>query len=300
VGLAVDAARAIAGGNLIQPVPLRGSNEVGQLLRTLEDMRAKLVGVCTAVRQGAEQVAVASQQIAVGNSDLSSRTERQASAVQQTAASMEQLGGTVRTNAETAEQAQGIAGDTVRQAEQGLRVVTGVVDQIHAVNQSSQRIGAIIGVIDGIAFQTNILALNAAVEAARAGEAGRGFAVVASEVRNLASRSAEAASEVKRLIGGITDQVAGTTDQARSAGHAVTEVARSIQNLGALIGAISQASREQRDGVLQASQAVSDMDQSTQQNAALVEESAAAAESLRQQSDELLNAVGAFRLPQAV
>ncbi len=299
VGLAIQAAHAIAGGDLQTSVPQRGRNDMGLLLQALEDMRAKLVQVCQAVRQGAEQVAVASQQIAVGNTDLSTRTERQASAVQQTAASMEQLGGAVRSNAEHADQARGIARETVQQAEVGLRVVTEVVGQIQAVNQSSQRIGRIIGVIDTIAFQTNLLALNAAVEAARAGEAGRGFAVVATEVRELAGRVAGAAAEVKLLIGGMADQVAGTSSQARSAGDAVNEVVASIQRLGALVAAISHASQEQRDGVLQASQAVTDMDHSTQQNAALVEESAAAAESLRQQSDELLSVVGAFRLPQA-
>ncbi len=298
VGLAIKAAHAIAGGDLQTPVPQRGRNDMGLLLQALEDMRGKLVHVCLAVRQGAEQVAVASQQIAVGNTDLSTRTERQASAVQQTAASMEQLGGAVRSNAEHADQARGIAHQTVQQAEVGLRVVTEVVGQIQAVNQSSQRIGSIIGVIDSIAFQTNLLALNAAVEAARAGEAGRGFAVVATEVRELAGRVAGAAAEVKQLIGGMADQVAGTSTQARSAGDAVNEVVASIQRLGALVAAISHASQEQRDGVLQASQAVTDMDHSTQQNAALVEESAAAAESLRQQSDELLSVVGAFRLPQ--
>ncbi|MFO1249753.1 MAG: methyl-accepting chemotaxis protein [Inhella sp.] len=299
VALAIEVAHAIAGGNLQAKVPQRGRNDMGLLLQALEDMRAKLVNVCQAVRQGAEQVAVASQQIAVGNTDLSTRTERQASAVQQTAASMEQLGGAVRSNAEHADQARGIASQTVQQAEVGLRVVTEVVGQIQAVNQSSQRIGSIIGVIDSIAFQTNLLALNAAVEAARAGEAGRGFAVVASEVRELAGRVAGAAAEVKQLIGGMTDQVAGTSSQARSAGDAVNEVVASIQRLGDLVSAISRASQEQRDGVLQASQAVTDMDHSTQQNAALVEESAAAAESLRQQSDELLSVVGAFRLPAA-
>jgi len=295
---AVRAAQAIAAGDLQTPVALRGRNDMGRLLLALEDMRAKLVQVCQAVRVGAEQVAVASQQIAVGNSDLSSRTERQASAVQQTAASMEQLGGAVRSNAEHADQARGIATQTVQQAELGLREVTEVVGQIQAVNQSSQRIGSIIGVIDSIAFQTNLLALNAAVEAARAGEAGRGFAVVATEVRELAGRVAAAAAEVKQLIGGMADQVAGTSHQARSAGEAVNEVVASIQRLGELVAGISRANQEQRDGVLQASQAVSDMDHSTQQNAALVEQSAAAAESLRQQSDELLSVVGAFRLPQ--
>ncbi|MBH9552206.1 methyl-accepting chemotaxis protein [Inhella gelatinilytica] len=294
---AVRAARGIAAGDLQSPVPQQGSNDMGQLLLALEEMRGQLVKVCVAVRQSAEQVASASGQIAAGNSDLSTRTERQASAVQQTAATMEELGGAVRDNADHAHQARGLATQTVQQAEVGLKVVTDVVEQIQAVHHSSQRISQIIGVIDGIAFQTNILALNAAVEAARAGESGRGFAVVASEVRSLAGRVAEAAAEVKHLIGAMADQVSGTTGHARSAGDVVTEVVRAIQHLGSLVATISHANQQQSDGVLQASRAVNDMDQTTQQNAALVEQSAAAAESLRQQSSELLNAVGVFILP---
>jgi methyl-accepting chemotaxis protein len=240
--------------------------------------------------------ATASAQIAQGNQDLSGRTEQQASALQETAATMEELGTTVRGNADSAKQANQLAQSASAVAAQGGQVVDKVVTTMQGINESSRKIGDIIGTIDGIAFQTNILALNAAVEAARAGEQGRGFAVVASEVRSLAQRSAEAAKEIKSLIGRSVEQVEQGTTLVDEAGKTMSEIVNSIQRVSDIVAEISAASVEQSTGVSQVGEAVSQMDQATQQNAALVEESAAAAQSMRQQAEQLVRTVAVFRL----
>jgi methyl-accepting chemotaxis protein len=248
------------------------------------------------VRDGSESVASGSTQIASGSGDLSSRTERQASALEQTAASMEQLSATVRQNADSAREAYRLAHVASGVARKGGDVVAQVVQTMQGIDQSSKRIADIIGVIDGIAFQTNILALNAAVEAARAGEQGRGFAVVASEVRSLAGRSAEAAKEIKSLISASVERVALGSDQVSEAGGTMQEVVGAIQQVADLMDSISAASSEQASGVSQIGEAVGHMDQTTQQNAALVEEMSAAAASLRARAHELVQCVAAFRL----
>jgi methyl-accepting chemotaxis protein len=289
-------AQAIADGDLTLAVPQTGRDEVGQLLQALRGMQANLSQIVAGVRGNAESVATASAQIAQGNNDLSGRTEEQASALQQTAASMEQLGSTVTHNADNARQADQLARSASDVAVQGGEVVGRVVDTMKGINDSSKKIADIIGVIDGIAFQTNILALNAAVEAARAGEQGRGFAVVASEVRSLAQRSANAAKEIKDLIGASVERVAQGTALVDQAGATMSEVVAAIRRVTDIVGEISSASREQSSGVQQIGEAVTQMDQTTQQNAALVEESAAAAESLKTQAQALVQAVAVFRL----
>ncbi len=259
-------------------------------------MNEQLTCVVAGVRQNADGVATAATQIAQGNQDLSNRTEQQASALEQTAASMEQLGATVRQNAEHAAQANQLALGTADMAQRGGSVMQQVVQTMHGIHESSRRIGDIIGVIDGIAFQTNILALNAAVEAARAGEQGRGFAVVASEVRALAQRSADAAREIKSLIGTSVTRVEQGNSLVEQAGQTIAEVVQHTERLRALMAQISTASAEQSSGVQQVGQAVSEMDRVTQQNAALVEQSAAAADSLQQQAQQLVDAVAVFQL----
>jgi methyl-accepting chemotaxis protein-1 (serine sensor receptor) len=293
---ALELARTIAAGDLARPVQARGNDELSELLRALEAMRVELSRVVTSVRHNSESVALASAEIAQGNSDLSGRTESQASALQQTSASMEQLSSTVRLNADNARQANQLALNASDVATRGGAVVGEVVGTMKDINDSSRRIADIIGVIDGIAFQTNILALNAAVEAARAGEQGRGFAVVASEVRVLAQRSAEAAKEIKRLIVTSVERVEQGTQLVDRAGSTMEEIVGSIRRVADIVGEISAATAEQSSGAAQVSQAVTQMDEATQQNAALVEESAAAAESLRSQADQLVQAVAAFRL----
>ncbi|CAN7465691.1 methyl-accepting chemotaxis protein [Acidovorax sp. LjRoot74] len=293
---AVQAARAIADGDLATEVPLGGKDEMGQLLSALGDMRANLARVVSGVRSNAEGVASASSQIASGNNDLSARTEQQASALEETAASMEELGSTVRQNADNARQANQLAVSASTVAVQGGDVVAEVVETMKGINASSNKIADIISVIDGIAFQTNILALNAAVEAARAGEQGRGFAVVAGEVRNLAGRSAEAAKEIKSLITASVERVEQGTALVDKAGATMTEVVASIRRVTDIMGEISAASSEQSAGVGQVGEAVTQMDQATQQNAALVEEMAAAASALNAQAGELVNAVAVFKL----
>jgi methyl-accepting chemotaxis protein len=293
---AVELAHAVAGGDLTRAIDTRGRSETARLLQALDHMQKRLSDVVGTVRSGAEGVATASAQIAQGNSDLSSRTEQQASALEETAASMEQLGSTARQNADNARQANQLAASASTVAVQGGDVVGQVVQTMKDINDSSRRISDIIGVIDGIAFQTNILALNAAVEAARAGEQGRGFAVVAAEVRNLAQRSAEAAKEIKGLILASVERVEQGSAQVDRAGATMQEVVLSIRRVTDIVGEISSASAEQNSGVGQISEAVSQMDQATQQNAALVEESAAAASSLRGQAEQLVQAVALFRL----
>ncbi len=296
LGDAVELAEAVAAGDLSRRVQPQGSDEIAQLLTALQSMTARLGAVVSTVRQNSESVATASAQIAQGNADLSQRTEEQASALEETAASMEELGSTVQNNAAMARQASDMARDAAGVAEQGGAVVQQVVQTMQGINAGSNRIADIIGVIDGIAFQTNILALNAAVEAARAGEQGRGFAVVASEVRSLAQRSATAAREIKELITGSVTQVSQGTQLVNQAGATMDEIVASIRKVNELVGAISAATAEQSSGIAQVGEAVTQMDSTTQQNAALVEESAAAANSLNVQAQQLVQAVAVFRL----
>ena len=294
---AMTVADRVAAGELDGRIDISAQDETGQVLQALDRMQTNLAQVVASVRQNSESVATASAQIAQGNQDLSSRTEEQASALQQTAATMEELGVTVRNNSASAQQANQLAQGASAVAAQGGEVVGRVVTTMQAINDSSRKIGDIIGVIDGIAFQTNILALNAAVEAARAGEQGRGFAVVASEVRNLAQRSADAAREIKTLIGRSVEQVEQGTLLVDQAGKTMGEIVGSIQRVSDIVAEISAAGVEQSSGVQQVGEAVSQMDQATQQNAALVEESAAAAESLKGQAQQLVEAVAVFKLP---
>ncbi|MDE1948055.1 MAG: MCP four helix bundle domain-containing protein [Burkholderiales bacterium] len=293
---AIEAVDRVAAGDLTRELAITSRDETGVMLGALMRMQAALRDVVGNVRRNSESVASASGQIAQGNQDLSSRTEQQASALQETAASMEQLGTTVKQNADNAQQANQLAQGASSTAVKGGEVVSRVVDTMKGINDSSRRIADIIGVIDGIAFQTNILALNAAVEAARAGEQGRGFAVVASEVRNLAQRSAEAAREIKALISASVERVEAGTVLVDQAGATMTEVVAAIRRVTDIVGEISAASSEQSAGVGQVGLAVSQMDQATQQNAALVEESAAAAESLKAQARQLVDAVAVFKL----
>jgi methyl-accepting chemotaxis protein len=292
---AAAAVNAVAQGDLTIQIPLRRGDS-SSLFAALARMRDSLVQVVTEVRGNSENVATASAQIAQGNQDLSGRTEQQASALEQTAATMEELGTTVRSNSDSAKQANQLAQGASEVATRGGDVVGRVVTTMQGINDSSRKIGDIISVIDGIAFQTNILALNAAVEAARAGEQGRGFAVVASEVRSLAQRSAEAAKEIKTLIGRSVEQVEQGTALVDQAGKTMGEIVSSIRRVSDIVAEISSASVEQSSGVQQVGEAVSQMDQATQQNAALVEESAAAAESLRSQAQQLVQAVAVFKL----
>ena len=289
-------AARVRDGDLTGAITDQASDEFSPLLASLDAMQTALTHVVARVRQGSDSVASASSQIAGGNSDLSARTETQASALEETAASMEELSSTVRMNADNARQANALAQTASSVATQGGAVVADVVRTMKGINDSSRRIADIIGVIDGIAFQTNILALNAAVEAARAGEQGRGFAVVAGEVRSLAQRSAEAAREIRSLIAASVERVEAGSRQVDQAGSTMHEVVQAISHVRDIVSEISQASVEQSEGVSLVGQAVSQMDAATQQTAALVEECAAAAESLSNQARNLVNTVSAFRL----
>jgi methyl-accepting chemotaxis protein len=293
---AVKVAEAVAEGNLTSAITATGGDEVSQLLRALQRMNASLVNIVSRVRNSSDSIATGSSQIAAGNADLSQRTEEQASNLQQTAASMEELTATVKQNADTARAATQLASSASEAAAEGGRVVGKVVATMEEITQSSRKIVDIIGVIDGIAFQTNILALNAAVEAARAGEQGRGFAVVATEVRSLAQRSAAAAKEIKSLIGASVAKVESGSHLVDEAGKSMAEIVTQVTRVNDLIGEISSASTEQSTGIGQIGDAVNQLDQVTQQNAALVEESAAAAESLKVQAAQLAQVVSVFRL----
>ena len=291
---AIGLAEAVANGDLSGDDLPADRSEVGELIAAQQQMRARLRPVIAQVRQSADSVALASAEIAQGNQDLSGRTESQASALEQTAASMEQLSATVRHNADNAQQAHQLSTSAQSIVQEGGSVVTQVVETMQGIHDSSRRMSDIIGVIDGIAFQTNILALNAAVEAARAGEQGRGFAVVAAEVRALAGRSAAAAKEIKQLIADSVQRMDQGNALAQRAGQSMHEVEAAIQKVNAIVSAISSASQEQASGVAQVGEAITQMDHATQQNAALVEEMAAAASSLHSQSQELVRAVAVF------
>ena len=293
---ALRLAGQIAQGDLTGQIVTRSNDEVGQLITALADMQGSLSSMVAHVRQNAESLEAASSEIAQGNHDLSARTESQASALEETAASMEELSSTVRQNADNARHANQLAQSASAVAVQGGEAVAQVVNTMTGINESSRKIADIIGVIDGIAFQTNILALNAAVEAARAGEHGRGFAVVAAEVRSLAQRSAEAAKEIKTLISDSVGRVEQGSALVDRVGATMKEVVDSIRRVTDIMGEISAASTEQSQGVAQVGEAVTNMDQVTQQNAALVEQMAAAASSLKGQSEELVQTVAVFKL----
>jgi methyl-accepting chemotaxis protein len=296
VDAAIKVAEAIASGDLTSRIDPRSDDEIGQLVRALGVMQTALRKLVGDVRIGVDSVGTASAQIAAGNMDLSSRTESQASALEQTAASMEQLTAAVRQSADSAKQANLLAGAASAAAATGGAVVGQVVSTMAAITEASRKIADIINVIDGIAFQTNILALNAAVEAARAGDQGRGFAVVAGEVRNLAQRSAVAAREIKSVIGNSVEKVEIGSKLVNSAGASMNEIVDQVTRVADLISEITSAALEQSAGIGQVNDAVTQMDTVTQQNAALVEESAAAAASLREQAAKLSESVSVFRL----
>ncbi|WP_431478793.1 methyl-accepting chemotaxis protein [Massilia eburnea] len=293
---AIDTAECIAGGDLSRAIDTSRSDEIGQLLHAMEHINKGLADMIGNIRSSTDQMTVATSEIATGNADLSARTETQASSLEETASAMENLTDTVQQNASNAQQANQLAADAAHVAEQGGEVVSQVVATMGAIKDSSSRISDIIGVIDGIAFQTNILALNAAVEAARAGEQGRGFAVVASEVRNLAQRSAAAAKEIKELIGASVSRVEEGGRLVDAAGDTMQRIVASVHKVAGIMGEITSASQQQGSGIGEVNQAIGQMDTMTQQNAALVEQAAAAAESLQEQAQALAQAVSIFRL----
>jgi methyl-accepting chemotaxis protein len=287
-------ARRVAEGDLRMRADADAGGESGQLMQAMREMTDKLVGTIGNVRSGTELISTVSSEIATGSMDLSARTEQQAASLEETASSMEELTATVKQNADHAHQANKLAVSASEVAVKGGEVVSEVVGTMASINDSSKRIAEIIGVIDGIAFQTNILALNAAVEAARAGEQGRGFAVVASEVRSLAQRSAAAAKEIKALIDDSVEKVNAGTQLADKAGSTMNEVVTSVKRVTDIIGEIADASAEQTAGIEQVNQAIAAMDQATQQNAALVEESTAAAATMREQAANLTRVISGF------
>jgi len=293
---AVNAANTIASGDLTVEVAAHGRDEIGALLRALSKMRVSLLGIVSEIHDAAGSIDTATREVAAGNMDLSSRTEQQAASLEETAASMEQLTATVKQNTESAKQASTLALAASSTATQGGEVVSQAVATMHGIAESSNKVADITSVIEGIAFQTNILALNAAVEAARAGEQGRGFAVVATEVRTLAQRSATAAKEIKELIADSVNRVAEGADQVNRAGKTMEDVVNSISRVTAIVAEIANASDEQYTGIEQVNQAISQMDQVTQQNSALVEQAAAAASSMEEQAARLSMAVASFKL----
>ncbi|WCM92056.1 methyl-accepting chemotaxis protein [Acidovorax sp. NCPPB 2350] len=289
-------AARIAAGDLSTPVPQGKGDEFGELLRSLHSMSDALARMVRQVRQGTDGIAIASAEIAAGNQDLSTRTEQTSGNLQQTAVAMDQFAGTIAQSVGSAQQASALAASASGVARRGGEVVGGVVRTMEDIHASSRKIADIIGVIDSIAFQTNILALNAAVEAARAGEQGRGFAVVAGEVRSLAQRSASAAQEIKQLIGASVERVESGSRLVQEAGTTMTDIVQSVQRVTDMIGEITAAATEQNASVAQVNQSVGALDQMTQQNAALVEQSAAAAQSLREQAHQLAQAMAVFRI----
>jgi methyl-accepting chemotaxis protein len=293
---AIAVAETIAGGDLSVHVEVSRGDEFGQMMRAIDHMREQLVHLVSDVRQGTDGMATVSEQIAAGNHDLSQRTEQSAASLEETASSMQELTSNVKQSASAAMQANQLAASAAQVAQRGGQVVGQVVSTMNEINASSRKISEIISVIDGIAFQTNILALNAAVEAARAGEQGRGFAVVASEVRSLAGRSADAAKEIKSLINASVEKVEGGSALVAQAGHTMTEIVSSVQRVTDIMGGITTAASEQSDGIAQVNAAISQLDQMTQQNAALVEESAAAASSMKDQAARLAGVVATFKL----
>jgi methyl-accepting chemotaxis protein len=297
VQAAQQAADRIAAGDLTGNCRAVGTDEAAQLVTSLGRMQESLTRIVREIRSSTEQIQVASTEVASGNQDLSSRTEQTAGSLQQAASSMEQLTSTMRHSAQAAMQAHGLANSASQIATRGGQVVSQVVSTMNEINASSKKIADIIGVIDGIAFQTNILALNAAVEAARAGEQGRGFAVVAGEVRSLAQRSAEAAKEIKTLIGASVDKVESGARLVQDAGSTMSEIVSAVRRVSEVLGEITTAASEQAGGIQQVNEAVNSVDQMTQQNAALVEQSAAAAESMRDQAGKLAKTVEQFRTP---
>ena len=296
IGRAAKVAQTVAAGDLTSHIEVDSKDEVGDLAEALKQMNASLVEIVNKVRNGTEAISIASREIASGNADLSRRTESQASSLEETASSMEELTSTVRQNADNAHLANQLVSATADVALRGGRVVGDVVDTMASIKKSSEKIADIIGVIDSIAFQTNILALNAAVEAARAGEQGRGFAVVATEVRNLAQRSATAAKEIKALIEDAVGKVDAGDALVDEAGRTMNEIVSSVKRVTGIMGEIAAASAEQSAGIEQVNQAITQMDEVTQQNAALVEEAAAAAESLQNQAAQLVEAVSVFQV----
>ncbi|WP_246590838.1 methyl-accepting chemotaxis protein [Georgfuchsia toluolica] len=293
---AVRVAQRVAAGDLTSEVDIKSKDEIGELLQALKEMNQSLKKIVGEVRNGTDEIGSASEQIASGNADLSQRTEQQASSLEETASSMEELTSTVKLNAENAKQANQLAAGASAVAVKGGLVVGQVVETMSSINESSKKIVDIISVIDGIAFQTNILALNAAVEAARAGEQGRGFAVVATEVRTLAQRSAAAAKEIKQLIGDSVHKVEAGTRLVDEAGKTMEQIVSSVKRVTDIMGEIAAASQEQGHGIEEVNQAIVQMDRVTQQNAALVEEAAAAAESMQEQAQSLAQAVAVFKL----
>ena len=293
---AVEIAQRVAAGELSHREAATGNDEISELLNALKEMNDNLFKIVSEVRQGTDAIAIASSEISTGNADLSSRTETQAGALEETASSMEEITATVRHNADNARQANGLVTSASQFAIQGGEEVGKVVDTMNSIKESSRKIVDIISVIDGIAFQTNILALNAAVEAARAGEQGRGFAVVASEVRNLAQRSASAAKEIKNLIGDSVEKVDSGSKLVDAAGKTMKEIVTSVKHVADIMSEITAAGLEQSTGIEEVNRAITQMDEMTQQNAALVEQAAAAAESMEEQAENLARVVSAFKL----